>query len=223
MDINNEQENPLYDFILKIDFANKEIIINSKNSEDTLLSLTFNNYKLSDIIKLNKDNLNMRFFKLTKIKSSLFINNIIGIVQDVIFINPIKVRYINIHNNDKNIIIIDKNVYSTLQINETLKIYNIDKINFLYNGELYDYNEHKYLLIFNGGETIDFINIKKVYQLSFTENVINENGTKFKKNILSKYFSNYFESLTNDEDFIFYKSEQRKNLLQNLFIFFKIT
>ena len=132
------------------------------------------------------------------------------IFKEIIFINPIEVSYESTDINQK--IEWDRCVYSTLQIDETIKnigatnvYFSINNINFPYFEYKYKINEDKILNIFY-----------KKFPYKYKENtiLITDSETKIEKEKLSKYFNKYFMYNKNDE-FVYYESYERKNLEDN--------
>ena len=182
------------------------------------LNFKINDMLLKDIIDRIKNKKKVENLIIYKGKNKM-ITDKFGKLLCIIFKNPKKVKYIHGLYNSKYMDFIEKNVKSTLQIDESLEKLNIKFANFTLkiSGKTYqgDYFNNKNLLNNNIGEDIIIKNSEMHYVLE--SNDISLGDTKiFNKNLLSSYFDKYCDYPSKKQKmFYFYDSKSRQNLFNN--------
>ena len=133
----------------------------------------------------------------------------------IIFINPIKVIYKNFDEREK---LIDEKVYSSFQINKVIEYFKI-KNPYFYNerNDKLDFDSSNLLFNNNSYKVLEIINTEKKYVLEKNKVFL---GLKksFKKNLLSKYFDEYFVYPKDETQFNYFISDKRNDLLKNIII-----
>ena len=182
------------------------------------LNFKINDILLKDIINSIKNKKQVENLIISKGKNKMIMDKF-GKLLCIIFKNPIKVKYIHGLYNSKYMDFIEKNVKSTLQIDESLEKLNIKVATFTQkiSGITYqrDYFKNKNLLNNNTGEGIVIKNSEIHYILE--SNNISLGDTKiFDKNLLSLYFDKYCDYPSKKQKmFYFYDSISRQNLFNN--------
>ena len=181
--------------LFKVKGQTLESIINSKKEKSE-------NIILGDIIAQTENN------RVIKVLDRLY-----GKLLTFIFNPPIKVIYEKVL--DK-VTLTDENVYSLFQIDDLLENYKIKKVYFKYQGEkLLNYFDNKIFLNLNeDNNELILINGNKKYELKKNSTILTQ--STFTKILLSKYFDKYFIYPEKEEDFQFFTSENRRNLLFNI-------
>ena len=195
--------------------------INNK-SEEKLLDYIYKNKSIRDILDACKKKIfPYEDIYWTKINDVIILRNNFGKELEIIFPNPIVVKYELIKSSaNNNKIFIDQKVFSTIQINEFLKgkqfknpIFEIENINYNYYESKFELNE------INKEFTIKYI--VNDYQLNQNFNVIRKDES-IKREDLSIYFDEYFKYpklLDKESSFDYYESKNRKILYNNLIRF----
>ena len=142
-----------------------------------------------------------------------------GKISAVVFRDPIKVIYYNIFYKEKYVTLIQEDAHSTLELDEILKKFGVTKADcsYLINGKRQTGNYFKSRPFLSDVSTgFEIFNLDKKYILD--ENyVCLLNKIIFSKQSLSKYFEKYFIYPTEKDDFEFFNSDNRDNLMKNLF------
>ena len=198
---------------------------NSKNM-DSVEGLTKFKYKgktIQEIIIAVKNQKQFDNFTWIKEGNNILLNDYFGKDIEAIFLNSIEVIYeiYRISKSERKKYI-QKNVYSTMQIDEFLENNNIDSPTFELNNVQYDYKGSKIFLM-TVEEKITMAFIKDEYSLVENCEII-KNNTKIEKEKLSKYFNDYFLypkniNDSNDSEFIYYLTKNRKELNRQLMFF----
>ena len=180
------------------------------------LMFQINGQTIANIIS-KKDHLNSLFPKgiIAKIRNGkIIIKDKFGELINIIFDPPIKVIYKNVGEENKEFI--DEEVYSLNQIESILEFYKIQKPYFMNNENinLY-YFDSKGYLIRNFYSELTIINYEKIYELKENETLLGDDNI-FQKLSLSKYFDEYFVYPENEENFEFFHSKKRDDILFNI-------
>ena len=143
----------------------------------------------------------------------------LGQILTVIFRDPIKVIYYNILYKEKYVTLIQEKAYSTLELDEILKKFEVTKADcsFLRNGKRQTGNYFKSKPFLSNVLTrLEIINLDKKYILD--ENYVCLINKKiFSKQSLSKYCEKYLIYPTEKDDFELFNSDNRYNLMENLY------
>ena len=214
----------MYPFIKKKIIIKEDIIkdsIKDKNLEKnnlnaSPLSYKFKNKTVGEIINDFKEN-KMENSNINFINNNLIISDSLELLA-IIFLEPIEVIYKPLKAKDNEKDICDKEVYSTIQIDEMLKKFSTCQAVFNLYGNNYSYFEHKTMLLGKNKITIYYL----ITPYKFVHNTyILKNSTKnIKKYELSKYFGAYFkyDKINKTKEFDYYISEERNNLSENFYI-----
>ena len=129
----------------------------------------------------------------------------------IIFINPIEIIYESMKEDIKKKC--DKTVYSTIQIDETIKTFGNVKTFFNLNNKMYSYSTNKINLVGVNNVTIFYSN----NPFTFASNNSLLDPKKLTKDQLSMYFKEYFQynDKDNKEEFYYYNSDEREKLSKN--------
>ena len=143
-------------------------------------------------------------------------NNCLKIIENlnlkaIIFLNPIKVYYEAI-NDENQVIKCDLKVYSTIQIEETIKDINATKTFFKLGEKSLSYSENKNKIKYS--ENLKIYYVKYPYKFTPNKNYFNGEEKLIEKTKLSEYFNQYFKYSIDDKEtqFNYYDSEKRKDL-----------
>ena len=180
------------------------------------LSFSVEGNTIEDIIKAHKKHMTSMNHILFNTKQDNIINvlNFNGSILTLIFIEPIKVTYKNILYEEEFIDLIDQQVYSLKQIDYFLDNFKIKKASFInnINNQRCDYFMFKFLI---SNKEIIIINHQKYYK--FEKSIYTIFGREtFGKYELSRYFDKYFTFPDNKQDFKFFSTDNRKDLIYNL-------
>ena len=192
----------------------KDIIFkdNARNSEEALTKFRFKGKTIKEIIEgVNNKSKFDTFSWETESNDNILLKSCYDKDVEIIFANSIEVKY-KIFKNSKSesIEYIQKNVYSTVQIDDFLKNNKINYPTFEFNNKSKNYKSSKILLLRAVDKSITLVSI--IYEYPFVENnEILYNDVLIKKEQLSKYFDDYFMYPKNIE-FTYYKSKNRKDL-----------
>ena len=199
----------------------KEIDITIKKERS--LNLSFKDKTLNEIIEIYENGKN-DFNDFEFIKSSpdiIFVNKKKQSEIHIIFGNPKCVIYENVIYNNKIVKLIDKSVYSTIQIEKTMIDYDIKNLFFL--NDTGNYNENKYYLINLFNESIlSFKCLNKNIKCIKNDFCFGLYPNDFNFKYLDKYFNKYFIYNNEPLESIKYiQNEERKKLFNylNEFIF----
>ena len=182
------------------------------------LNFKINNVLLEDIINDSKNKKQVEDLHIISKRKTKMIMDKFGQLLCIIFINPIKVKYIHGLYNSKYTDFTEENVKSTLQIDHSLNKLNIKFANFsqkvsgiTYQG---DYFKNKNLLNYNiGGDII--IKNTEIHYILGNNDILLTTKKEFDKNLLSSYFDKYCDYPLNNSLFYFYDSKSRQNLFDN--------
>ena len=132
-------------------------------------------------------------------------------LKAIIFPNPIKVYYVAMNDESKKIKC-DLKVYSTIQIDETIKNFNATKAFFKSGENSLSYSGNKNKIKYS--ESLKIFYVNNPYKFIPNKNKFTGEERIILKEELSKYFDKYFKySLDDDKtQFDFYNSDKRKDL-----------
>ena len=198
-----------------------KIEINEQNQSITHkepLNFKINNILLKDIISSIENKKQVENLIITTGQNKMIMDKF-GKVLCVIFKKPIEVKYIHGLYNSKYMDFTEKNVKSTLQIDQSLNKINIKFASFTQkvSGKIYqgDYFKNKNLLNNNIGEDIIIKNMEIQYILKSNDLSLADIKI-FDKYLLSEYFDEYCDYPSNEQKmFYFYDSKSRQNLFNN--------
>jgi len=181
-----------------------------KVNAKTTVQDVINSMKNKEEIK----NLNVHYtFKNAIIYDSL------DTILAIVFRDPIKVKYHNILYKQNYLTLTQENAYSTLELDEILKKFGVTKANCIYLiGGIKHQSDYFILkqLLSKVSTLLEIMNLDKIYKLKENYESL-KNKTIFNKNSLSKYFDKYFIYPTEKNDFELFDSENRENLMTNLY------
>ena len=202
--------NEIIEKVINEDSKEKEIV---NSNIDPLTFYKIDGKTIGDIITIFKKKESIKGYTLLEENNSF---DVIENVQfkGIIFLKPIEVTYKSL--NDGNIKIkIDKNVRSTVQIDEMIKDIGSKKAFFKLNGETFSYFENKGKL--SSCEKIVIFYLINPYKLIENNDFITSSEKTISKIKFSKYFNKYFEYVINEKEsqFNYYTSEERENLKNN--------
>lgn len=182
------------------------------------LSLKISDFSIQNLIDSFKKNeeLNNILIRRSSDEDILEINDWDLKFLGLIFLTPIKVTFEKAIIGNEYFTVIDKKVYSNIQIEENLNKFNIIYPNIIdADNKLRNYFDSIDTLYWNiRNKEIKIINSFK--ECKFKENkIILLNKVSFTKEDLSKYFDDYFIYPNDEKTFKFYPTPNRKNLEEN--------
>ena len=202
-----------FEIITKQKDKGKENIINFLSP----LMFKINGQTIENIIN-KKDELNSLFTEGNTAKiqyGKIIINDIYGKLINIIFDPSIKVIYKKVGAENEELI--DEKVYSLIQIEYILDFYKIKKPYFMNddNKNLDYFKSKRYLTKNNVYSELTIINYEKIYELKENKTLLGKDNI-FQKLLLSKYFDKYFFYPENEENFEFFHSKKRDDILFNI-------
>ena len=196
----------------------KDIIFidNALNPEEALTKFSFKGKTIKEIIESVENNIKFdTFFWKKESNNNIFLRSHYNRDVGIIFANSIEVKYELFKNSkSESVEYVQKNVYSTVQIDDFLKNNEITSPTFELNNKTNNYASSKSLLR-SVDKSITLVSIK--YEYSLVENCeLLNNDVFIKKEILSKYFDDYFMYPKNIDaenvEFTYYESKNRRDL-----------
>ena len=169
-----------------------------------------NNISIGEIKNSFASKKQIQNFTIKESTNCLIVNKSLELFA-LIFIKPIEIIYESRKEDIKTKC--DKTVYSTIQIDETIKTFGNVKTFFNLNNKIYSYSTNKINLVGVNNVTIFYSN----NPFTFTSNNSLLDPKKLTKDQLSMYFKEYFQynDKDNKEEFYYYNSDEREKLSKN--------
>ena len=192
-------------------FKKNPKIIDITNSKDPLESYKIGSKTIGQILKDFNNNEISTENTIREAEDSLNVYEDLEL-KGIIFLNQLEVSYYTLKDVQCQIIV-DKNVRSTLQIDEKIKELGAKKAFFNIDEKFFPYFQNKKMLV-NAENIIIYLAINPYKLCNNNMSCLTKSKKKLSKETLSLYFDIYFKYRLLDKEgkFIYYESKQRKDL-----------
>jgi len=192
----------------------------TKAYEKDNLDIKIGNINISDIIK-NVDNIKIDDYDISDKGNYIVVRSFLNSEYHIIFKFPITIYYDNVIINGKNTNMVDYNISSTIQIENTMKVFKIPTLFFIdIDKKKRNLKKFKFFLVDLINEKNKIIHLSPFEDLNFKEDTFCCDIKAINLEKLSIYFKNYFK-YNNEKlsDKVFFMNNERQKLFNYLRFF----